>query len=116
GGPEAWLEIADDLEGESHGFDATVLPDGVWRFRLTVDDEKANDRSTALSATRVSEPVVIDHTAPELRRARREGRSVHLTVYDALSPLRTAEVSIDGAPWRPLAALDGLVDGRSEEL
>lgn len=116
GGPEAWLEIAEDLDGDSHGFDATVLPDGIWRFRLTVDDEGANDRPTALSATQVSEPVVIDHSAPELRRTRREGASIRLAVYDALSPLRMAEVSIDGSPWRPLAALDGLVDGRSEEL
>jgi hypothetical protein len=116
GGPEAWLEIADGLDGDSHGFDATVLPDGLWRFRLTVDDESANDGGTALSATQLSEPVVIDHTAPELRGARRDGRAVRLAVYDAWSPLRTAEVSIDGSAWRALASADGLVDGRSEEL
>jgi hypothetical protein len=115
-GPEAWLEIADGIDGDSHGFDATVLPDGLWRFRLTVDDESANDDGTALAAKQVSEPVVVDHSAPELRAARREGRGVRLAVYDAWSPLRVAEVSIDGSAWRPLAAADGLVDGRSEEL
>lgn len=113
---DAWLTVADELDGDSYGFDATVLPDGIWRFRLTVDDESANDASTALTATQISEPVVVDHAPPELESARRVGRGARVAVYDALSPLRSAEVSIDGSTWRPLAAADGLVDGRSEEL
>jgi hypothetical protein len=39
-----------------------------------------------------------------------------VAVYDAASPLRSAELSVDGASWRPASPADGLLDGREEEL
>ncbi len=117
GKPEApWLTMADELDGESWGFDATVLPDGLYRFRLTIGDRPGNDSEGALDAAEVSESVVVDHTPPAIRSARRDGGGARLTVYDAASPLRLAEISVDGGEWRPLTAVDGLVDGQSEEL
>jgi hypothetical protein len=114
--PDGWLEIAHGVDEDHYGFDASVLPDGRYRFRLTASDRPANDAAEALSAVEVSEAVTVDHTAPLLRWARREGHGARLSVYDAGSPLRQAEISIDGGEWRPLAAADGMVDGQSEEL
>ena len=114
--PDTWLEVAHDVDSDHYGFDASVLPDGRYRFRLTASDEEGNERAEALQAVEVSEPVTVDHTAPVLRSALREGRGARLTVYDAGSPLRQAEISIDGGEWRPLAAADGMVDGQTEEL
>lgn len=116
GRTEAWLEMARELDEDSYGFDASVLPDGVYRFRLTVSDAPGNDSGDALVAEELSEPVTVDHTPPALRAARAEGRGARLTVYDAGSPLREAMLSIDGGEWQPLGAADGLVDGRTEEL
>ncbi len=115
-GSEAWFEMADDLAADLWSFDATVLPDGLWRFRLTVTDAAVNEPRTELAASEISEPVTVDHAPPELRAARRDAGGARLSVYDPLSPLRAAEISIDGGPWKPLAAADGLVDGRTEEL
>jgi hypothetical protein len=111
-----WLEMARELDGDAYGFDASVLPDGVYRFRLVVSDAPGNAAGDALSAEEVSEPVTIDHSPPVVRSARADGRGARLTVYDAASPLREAMLSIDGGEWRPLGAADGLVDGRTEEL
>ncbi len=116
GGSGDWIPMAEHLDGDHYGFDATVLPDGRYRFRLTVSDAPSNDETSALEASVISEPVTVDHTPPVLRAAVRDGRGARLTVYDAQSPLRTAEVSIDGAEWRPLAASDGMIDGRTEVL
>lgn len=113
---DRWYEMADDLSAEYWSFDATVLPDGDYRFRLTASDEAANETGAGLVATAFSEVVTIDHAPPELRSAKRSGDGARVTVYDAASPLRAAELSIDGAPWQPLASLDGLIDGRTEEL
>jgi len=111
-----WLEIADDIDAGSWAFDATALPDGDYRFRLTASDAPDNPAGEALEAQRESAPVTVDHTPPELRRVERKGGKLEVAVYDALSPLRQAEISVDGAPWRPARPADGLLDGRSEVL
>jgi hypothetical protein len=118
--PEApgsgWLEVAERIADDHYGFDATVLPDGRYRFRLSASDAPGNDGADALEAVEVSEPVTVDHSPPVLRAARRSGKGARVTVYDAASPLREAKLSIDGGEWKPLAAVDGLVDGQTEEL
>lgn len=116
GRDEVWLEIADELEGESYGFDATVLPDGRYRFRLSATDAPGNVGADALESRQESEPVVIDQSPPRLERAERAGKGARLRVYDAWNPIREAALSVDGAAWRPLAAVDGLLDGQREEL
>ncbi len=112
---DAWLPVAEDLEDEHYSFDATVLPDGVYRFRLTASDRPDNLPETERHARRITEPVVVDHTAPELAGLKTpEGRTLEVRVTDALSPLRRAEVSIDAGEWRPAIPIDRLLDGRSE--
>jgi hypothetical protein len=115
-GDGGWLAVVKDLEDSFYSFDATVLPDGVYRFRLTASDGGANG-GDGLAAEQVSEPVVIDHTPPVLAAAERVGKGrLRLTVRDALSPLAEAVVSVDAGDWQPAKAVDGLVDGREEVL
>ena len=115
-GEGSWLAMADDLKDDYYGFDATALPDGRYRFRLSASDARGNAEGDALEARQESEPVVIDHTPPALVEARRAGAGARVRVYDAWNPLREASLSLDGGPWRPLAAADGLLDGQKEEL
>lgn len=120
GSPGGWLEIAREIEESSWAFDATALPDGVYRFRLTTTDAPGNEAAAAaggaLEARRESEPVTIDQSAPELVATERSGATIEARVEDAWSPLRSAEISVDGAAWRPARVRDGLLDGRSETL
>ena len=118
--PEAneagWLTVVEEIKDDFYGFDATVLPVGRYRFRLAASDARGNAEGDGLEARQESEPVVIDQTPPVLESARRAGRGARVRVYDAWNPLREASVSVDGGPWRPLAAADGLLDGQREEL
>jgi IMP dehydrogenase/GMP reductase len=68
-------------------------------------------------AERVSDPVVIDHTPPELVKTEkdRDGK-LRVTVRDAASPLREALFSVNAQEWKPVRAEDGLLDGRTETL
>ncbi|HUP24627.1 MAG TPA: hypothetical protein VNB06_17000 [Thermoanaerobaculia bacterium] len=113
---ERWLEVATELEDSWLSFDSTVLPDGYYRFRLTVTDAKANLAEEALTAERISDLVIVDHGAPRLDGVTRAGDHYEIAVSDELSPLREAMVSVDGKAWRPIEAADGLVDSRSERL
>ncbi|HKH44964.1 MAG TPA: hypothetical protein VKM72_09915 [Thermoanaerobaculia bacterium] len=115
-GDGGWLTMADELEEDWYSFDATVLPDGVYRFRLRASDRPANDPASALVSERISDPVVVDHAPPQLGEARRDGDRLRVTVRDAASPLREAVFSVDAQEWKPAEAADGLLDGRTETL
>ena len=116
----AWMPVAEELEEDHYGFDATVLPDGVYRFRLTASDAADNPPGEGQAGDRLSGPVVIDHSPPALveaeARAGNPGRHLRVVLEDALNPLRTAEVSVDAAEWQAAPAADGLLDGRREAL
>jgi hypothetical protein len=111
-----WLKMATDIDDDHYSFDATVLPDGVYRFRLVASDRLANDPDSALSAERIGEPVMIDHSPPALLAVHREGKELRATVHDAWSPVREAVYSIDAGAWKPARAADGLLDGLTETL
>ncbi len=109
-----WLAMAGELEDDWYSFDATVLPDGVYRFRLRASDRPANDPASALLSERISDPVVVDHAPPVLGEVRRDGKRLRVTVRDTASPLREAVASLDAQEWKPIEAVDGLLDGRTE--
>jgi hypothetical protein len=111
----SWLPVVKDLEEDYYSFDATVLPDGVYRFRLVASDRPSNEPAEARTSERLSEPVVIDHALPVLSAVERSG-SLTVTVRDELSPLREAVWSADAGEWQPAQPADGLLDGRTEIL
>lgn len=111
-----WLKVAGDVDEDHYSFDATVLPDGVYRFRLVASDRNANDPAEALAAERISEPVVIDHTPPALVAVERDGKRLRVTVHDAASPIREAVYSVDAGVWKPARPADGLLDAQTETL
>jgi hypothetical protein len=114
-----WLEVADELKEDWYSFDATVLPDGVYRFRVRASDRLANDPESSQVVERISDPVVVDHTPPQLGEVRRDGERderLRVTVRDAASPLREAVFSVDAQEWKPVEVGDGLLDGRTETL
>jgi hypothetical protein len=110
------MKMAADLKEPYYSFDATVLPDGVYRFRLRASDHLSNEPESALSAERVSDPVVVDHTPPVLGKVTVDGERLRVGVHDALSPLRDAVYSVDAGEWKPAEVADGLLDGRTETL
>ena len=111
-----WLTVADDLDDDYYSFDATVLPDGVYRFRLTASDAAENAPGDGQSGEELSEPVVIDHAPPKLVEAKRKGGMLRVVLEDDWNPLRAAEVSVDAGDWTPAPAADGLLDARREVL
>jgi len=119
-GDGGWLEVAEELTETYYVFDARVLPDGVYRFRLGASDRLENPAGADLTDHRMTEPVVVDHSPPALVSvqqvyADRDGkRRLRVRVEDALSPVIEAEVAADAGQWRALRPADGLLDGRGE--
>ena len=113
---DGWLEMVEDIDKTHYSFDATALPDGVYRFRLTASDSAERLDTEALTDDKVSESVVIDNSPPELESLTRGGSRITVKLRDALSPMRDTAVSIDAGDWRSWSAADGLLDGRRETL
>jgi sugar lactone lactonase YvrE len=111
-----WLSMEDELEEERYSFDATVLPDGLYRFRVTVSDERGNDGAAGATATRTSEAVVIDHTPPVIAKVESNGGALRVEIEDPWNIVREAVTSVDAAPWENAKVDDGLLDSRRETL
>ena len=119
-GGEVWLPVVEEQSQNYLSFDATMLPDGLYRFRLTASDAPTSTANLTngqgMTASRTSETVLIDHTRPRVAKRQRQGRRLRLSVEDARSPLREAAVSFDAHLWHSVVPQDGLLDGRREEL
>ena len=115
-GSESWLTVVEELDKNYYSFDSTVLPDGVYRFRLVADDSPSLGTELAQEEDEVSPPVVIDHAAPRIQERTLRDGTLQVVLEDALSPIRRAEISVDAGAWRPAVSTDGLVDGRRESL
>jgi hypothetical protein len=115
---EAWSKIAEDLDRDFHSFDSRMLADGVYRFRVRVEDDGSNFPGEVLEALGLSEPIVIDHTPPQIvsvELLRADGR-LSVEARDERGRLARAEMSARPDRWVSLAPADGVVDGAEERF
>ena len=116
-GESVWKTIRKDLPGPKFSIDSDALADGRYEFRVRVDDGLANTSERALSAERVSRPVLVDQTPPIITRLESETEdAVRFRADDAASEVRSAEYSIDAGEWRPVLSDDGVLDAPAEEF
>ena len=115
-----WKLLRANLHDSTLTFDADVLADGKYFFRVVASDREANPPAYAREATLVSSPVMIDNTPPVLTvgLVRRNGENAHveLEAADAASALRRCEYSLDANPWVPMEAADGVIDSPHEKF
>lgn len=110
-----WKQIEDKLDKKSVEIDSDSLADGTYRFRIEVSDAKSNPPNDVQTVSRVSEPIVVDHTPPVVRLLEiAEGPVIRFEARDAASILRRAEYSVDAGPWTPILADDGIIDSMVE--
>jgi len=115
-----WKLLRGDTHDNSVTFDADVLADGKYFFRVVASDREANPPATAREGQLVSAPVMIDNTPPvvTIGVVRHSGGAAHIEfeAADAASPLRRCEYSLDAASWVPVAAADGVIDSLREKF
>ena len=115
-----WKVLRSNMHDNSLTFDADVLADGKYFFRVIASDREANPPASAREATLVSSPVMIDNTPPVLTMGtvRRDGATAHVEweAADAASSLRRCEYSLDANAWIPMEAADGVIDSPREKF
>jgi hypothetical protein len=119
-GEPAWRKLAENLKNPYFVIEAGDLPDGVYEFRLDVSDAASNPEKFALTASRYSDPIVIDNTPPGVKFGSpviAEGRvSLGFEVTDAGAALKKVEYSVDGGGWAAIYPQDNVLDGKSESF
>ena len=117
-----WKLIEDELTEKKYEWDTEAVPDGEYHVKIIASDAPDNPRLGALTDERVSEPFTVDNTSPtisSLRASNERGEGAHKitgTVSDNLSPVRSAEYSVDAGDWIKVFPADGIFDSDSEKV
>jgi hypothetical protein len=115
GWPE-WVKINDQpLTEKLYSWDATSVPPGLYRVRITASDRPSNNPDDALRRERVSETFIVDHEAPvvSIKTSRRKATA---ELKDKLTRIAKVTYAIDGGDWRSIFADDGLFDTQNETV
>jgi len=120
-GEEKWIRIAEDLDKPLYVWDTRTVADGVYELRVTASDAPANPPETALTAARISEPVVVDNTAPTVRNLALRAADGKVTVSgvasDAASRIAAIHYSVDSqSEWVTVLPSDGIADSPRERF
>jgi len=115
-----WMLLRNNLHDNSLTFDADVLADGKYYFRVVASDRESNTPAAAREAQLTSAPVLIDNTPPvvTIGAVRYSNGAAHVEweAVDAASALRRCEYSLDAGGWVPVEAADGVIDSPREKF
>jgi hypothetical protein len=99
---KSWIELEEDHEAASFDWDGKTVEDGRYEIRITASDERSNTTSTALTGSRISDPIVVDNTGPVVKNitstAQKDNghhRIFEIRVQDELSAIDKLEYTID---------------------
>jgi hypothetical protein len=115
-----WKLLKPASHDTSLAFDADVLADGKYFFRVTASDRESNPPAAARETQLTSAPVMIDNTPPVMAigttRYSAGAARIEWEARDAASPLRRCEYSLDAQSWIPVEAADGVIDSLREKF
>lgn len=90
-GRTGWIQIKDQLTQPRYEWDSRTVEDGRYELRITADDSKSNSPAETLTASRISDMVVVDNTPPTIDnlQVQADGNraTVQVKVVDALSAI-----------------------------
>ncbi len=121
-GRDRWIRMAKEQKEPFAIWDTTTVADGKYEVRVEAKDTKGNPAGTELSNARISDPVTVDNTPPDVEVTRAEavgksGAAVEATLTDAASPIAEASYTVDSDDeWIPLAADDDIFDTSRETV
>jgi len=117
-GESTWrsvLRTGEYVAGTSYDWTVDALPEGYYRIQVEVADDGANPDAEVLRDQRASEPVLLDNTPPTVS-AIVVGNTLRGEARDGTSAITRIEMAVDSLEWRPVRAVDGILDEPSERF
>ncbi len=117
-GESRWLLLKDGLTDKFYSFDASLLPDGGYTFKVIASDAPSHSPGEELTSEKESARVEVDTTAPVLEslHATLEGDNIHVgfRATDGFSPIKRAEYSLDANDWQYVEPVGQIADSKTE--
>ena len=115
----SWKLIRDKVRERYVSWDSSAFPDGEYVVRVAASDAPSNPPGEALTASRETDPFLIDNTPPEITGLAATPASAKLQVRfhakDALSVLGKAELSVNGGEWIVVEPTTRLTDSTEHD-
>jgi len=120
-GRTGWIELEEDNEKDSYEWDSKTVEDGRYEIRITSSDERSNTPASALTGSRVSDPVVVDNTGPVIAARQTpqvaENYTLRLQVTDEYSAIDKVEYTVDShSEWKSTVPMDLVFDTMQEDV
>ncbi len=121
-GESRWLLLKDSLTDKFYSFDASLLPDDGYTFKVVASDAPSHSPGDSLSVEKESLRVEIDTTPPNIENltaslANSESATylhVMFRAVDRFSTIKRAEYSIDAGDWQFIEPVSKLSDAKTE--
>jgi hypothetical protein len=115
-----WILIKEDLTEQTFEWNTRLVADGRYQLRVTASDAKANEAGAGLTASRVSDTIVVDNTAPLIGdlhvNPQPGGVEIALTVVDRSSTVRALAWAVNSADdWQNVLPIDKMADSPQEQ-
>ena len=116
GDARQWIKLhgAAPVDKKELKWDLATVPDGTYEVEVVASDEPNNGVARALTDAQVSPPFVVDRTRPRVEGLKISPAEVTGVARDDAGRIHDVAFSVDGGPFRPASAQDGVFDGRDE--
>lgn len=122
-GEPVWILLEEDYQKSQYPWLTDQVADGRYEFRVVASDAADNVSEKAATAERISDPILVDNTAPVIKDIiykwlANGSLRVEATVIDATSAITSARFAVDSrSKWRPAAAaIDEIFDFPTEKI
>ena len=116
-----WIVLKDKVTDAQLDWDTRSVADGRYVVKVVASDANANPIGQGLTASRVSDPVVVDNTPPaigDLKWIQKgESAQVDFKIVDETSTVAACDFSIDSSrDWQMVLPVDNIFDSPEETV
>ncbi len=118
---EPWILLKDKLLDATYDWDTRAVADGRYEIKVMASDANANPVGLGKTASRVSNPVVVDNTPPVIGdlKWQQRGGAIHvdLRTRDRTSTIAAVDYSVDSrTDWQLVLPTSGIYDSPEETV
>lgn len=120
-GEEPWILLKDKLTDTNFDWETRTVADGRYEVKVVASDAASNEPGQGKTASRISDPVLVDNTPPTIGdiKSSVQGSTAHveLKAVDRTSTVASVEYCVDsGKEWQLVLPTDGIYDSPEETV